>query len=138
MPSGHCATEREVRAGRANSETSPETFHGNCPGVFTSPIGQVLCDCPYHETQDAAGNTSPVVPAVTLAPPVPGRRDRKLVEQAGKILKDGGVISWAIEPDWDEARITNLKSWLWSAAKRNAVHVKVVVEGDHITATVKG
>lgn len=134
MPSGHCATAVSIEGGAANSTTSADSFHKNCPGVFTSPIGQVLCDCPCHQGQEVKLQAAPVMKA--LAAGKPGRKGRGgLVEQIGKELKAKGSIT--VDAPDDPKALASLRTRLYNAANKQALKVKVTVADGKITATVK-
>jgi hypothetical protein len=57
---GHCQVERNIRDGRATSDTAPEEFHLHCPGQIDRPdtptgIEQppFICSCPHHREENS-------------------------------------------------------------------------------------
>jgi hypothetical protein len=132
MPTGHCTTALDVAAGRANSLTPAEQLHANCPGILTSPIGTVYCDCPCHEGHEGK-ISAPAVRPLSQKRTASGRRTRKEIDGWGVELEKSGKVMVSV----DENQVAGTKSSLYNTARRHGLKIKVTAEGGLITATVK-
>jgi hypothetical protein len=124
---GHCETALLVEAKSVSSTTSPEKFHGQCPGGLTRPNGKVVyCDCHCHEGQD-----------VTPRENVPFHVDKKEETESWvvKLRLDGRI---ELPAPSDENALTSLRNRVRYFGRSHGLRLRTKVNGDTLIVLVRG